>query len=44
MWEHIVEELRDCKTRSGIGLERARELYKCLSDMRLIGISARDLK
>ncbi len=53
-WEDIVEEIRSCKTRSNkiqncntrrhIIWVRVQELYRCLLDMRLIGISARDLK
>jgi hypothetical protein len=43
-WEDIVEEIRSCKTQRGITRARARELYGCLFDMRLIGISARDLR
>ncbi len=43
-WKDIVEEIWICKTRRGITRARARELYGCLLDMRLIGISASDLK
>ncbi|KAK4233160.1 hypothetical protein C8A03DRAFT_19708 [Achaetomium macrosporum] len=43
-WEDIVTEIKEWKTRRDINLDRARELYQCLADMRLIGISASDLR
>ncbi|KAH6617397.1 hypothetical protein F5144DRAFT_520469 [Chaetomium tenue] len=46
-WEHVVEELRDYTTGIvfiNLDLSRARELYKCLSEMRLQGTALSKLK
>lgn len=45
-WEHVVDEIRDYTIGVLIDLDltRARELYKCLSEMRLLGTSASNLK
>jgi hypothetical protein len=45
-WEHVVDEIRDYTIGVLIDfdLTRARELYKCLSEMRLLGTSASNLK
>lgn len=46
-WEHVVDEIRDYTTGIvfiDLDLGRARELYKCLSDMGLQGIALSKLK
>lgn len=45
-WEHVVDEIRDYTIGllTDLDLTRARELYKCLSEMRLLGTSASNLK
>lgn len=45
-WEHVVDEIRDYTIGVLVDLDltRARELYKCLSEMRLLGTSASNAK
>lgn len=46
-WEHVVAEIRHYSVGvllDDLDLNRARELYKCLFEMRLEGAAARDLK
>ena len=43
-WEHIVDEIRFYKAHATLHIDRARELYRCLLEMQLVGSSASDLK